>query len=447
MRGSHDMRWRERALVAGALIAVLGGLGGDGAAQGGEVVLREGRGVVPARYFGLHIHRAAEDRWPTAPFATWRLWDARVAWPSLQPARGQWTWDELDRLIGLAEAHRVQPLLPLGLTPAWASARPRERSAYGPGQAAEPADLDDWRRYVEAVVGRYAGRVHIYEIWNEPNLKDFYSGSVEDMVRMCRDAREVIKRADPRNLIVSPAATQAQGVAWLDRFLAAGGADCFDVVGFHFYVLPEPPERMIERVADVRRVMAIHGIADRPLWNTEAGWYIAARQPAVARESRMVLGDAAAAAVVARALVLARASGIERFYWYAWDNYDMGLVERDGVGKPSARAFAEVQRWLVGAELVECRGTEGPLRGPRRQSHQPDAWGNWRGTWICQLVRGEGAARRAWVVWSSTGPRRLALPRAWRAALARDLGGRRRDLVGRGALFIGPAPLLVESGP
>jgi hypothetical protein len=425
MRARHGTRWRERALVAGALIATLTGLG-DGAAQEGDVVLRDGRGVVPARYFGLHIHSAATDRWPTAPFATWRLWGARVAWPSLQPARGKWSWDELDRLIALAEARRVEPLLPLGLTPGWASARPEERSAYGPGQAAEPADLDDWRRYVEAVVARYKGRVRLYEIWNEPNLKQFYSGSIEDMVRMCRDAREVIKRADPRSLIVSPSATKAGGVVWLDRFLAAGGAGCFDVVGFHFYVLPDPPERLIERVADVRRVMAAHGIADRPLWNTEAGWYIAARKPAVVHKPGVVVGEADASAFVARAMLLARAAGIDRFYWYAWDNYDMGLVERDGAVKPAGRAFAEVQRWLVGAELVECRGAEG--------------------TWICPLARGANRSRRAWAVWSATGSRRLALPRAWRAAAVRELDGRRRDVAGRGALTIGPAPLLVEGG-
>lgn len=412
------------ALIGAAMLVGVMGVRGEGAAAGGEVVVRDGRGVVEPSYFGMHIHRAAASAWPSAPFATWRLWDAYVTWPFLQPQRGEWSWDRLDRLVALAEARRVEVLLPLGLTPGWASARPDEYSAYRPGQAAEPADLDDWRRYVEAVVNRYAGRIRLFEIWNEPNLKSFYSGDIDSMVRLCRDAREVIKRADPRNLLVSPSATLAGGPAWLDRFLAAGGTDCFDVVGFHFYVTPDPPEKMLERVAEVRRVMAAHGISDRPLWNTEDGVFIDAKRPRLNGKApgRVVLGEPQAAAALARSLVLARAAGIERFYWYSWDNEDLGLVEYDGTLKQPARAFTEVHRWLVGAELIECRGA--------------------RGTWICPLVRGR--KQRAWMAWSPGGRRRLTLPSSWRASTSRDLTGRSRSVAGATSTVIGPSPVLIE---
>ena len=49
-------------------------------------------------YFGLHIHRIVQtqpwypkgDRitpWPSIKFGSWRLWDAYVAWPNLEPER------------------------------------------------------------------------------------------------------------------------------------------------------------------------------------------------------------------------------------------------------------------------------------------------------------------------------------------------------------------------
>src|ERR671935_1766283 len=82
---------------------------------------------VPASYFGLHIHRAtptarfpSASAWPWVGFATWRLWDALVAWPDLEPEAGRWSFETLDRDVALAESRGVEVLLPLGLSPRWA---------------------------------------------------------------------------------------------------------------------------------------------------------------------------------------------------------------------------------------------------------------------------------------------------------------------------------------
>ncbi|TMQ07218.1 MAG: hypothetical protein E6J90_43915 [Deltaproteobacteria bacterium] len=388
-----------------------------------ELTVERGRGPVPASYVGLHIHHAASGTaWPSVPFASWRLWDAYAVWPWLEDSRGHWQWQTLDRLIQLAEQHQIEVVLPLGLSPTWASARPAEPSAYGrPGFAAEPADLDDWRHYVESVASRYTGRVHVYEIWNEPNLARFYSGDVAHMLQLCRTAYAIIKRVDPAARVVSPSATGSDGVRWLDRFLAAGGADCFDVVGFHLYVWPEAPEAIVPLVAKVQEVLLRRGVADRPLWNTETGWYIAHARPASPGHAG-ALSESEAAATVARALVLARAAGVERFYWYSWDSEDMGLVDHD-LARPAAVALAEVEHWLIGAVLDGCR----------RSSD---------GTWTCRLHRGD---RAQWIAWHPAGPRALNNPARWSITQRRDLRGAVVP-VHRGAqtIEIGPAPQLLE---
>jgi hypothetical protein len=395
-----------------------------------ELIVERGRGPVPASYVGLHIHRAgAGTAWPSAAFASWRLWDAHVAWPWLEPSRGTWQWEIADRLVTLAVEHQVEVLLPLGLSPTWASARPTEPSAYGrPGLSAEPADLADWRRYVETVARRYAGRVHLYEIWNEPNLRDFYTGDVAGMVRLCREAYAIVKRIDPAARVVSPAATATAGVPWLDRFLAAGGAGCFDVVGFHFYVMPDAPEAMVPLIARVQDVMQARGVGDRPLWNTETGWYVARAPHAAAggTDHPDALSESLATATVARALVLARAAGVERFYWYAWDNENTGLAGRDGVARAPGRALAEVERWLVGAQLDGCR---------RASS----------GVWLCGLTRD---GRGQWIAWHPGGRAELPVAPRWRIASRRDLDGTVRPVrADATAIEIGPAPQLLEPRP
>src|SRR5262249_52171796 len=71
---------------------------------------------VPAEFFGMHIHHAGDTTpWPKIPFSEWRLWDAYVAWPSLEPQKGRWRFETLDKYVTLAEQHNVGILLPLGL--------------------------------------------------------------------------------------------------------------------------------------------------------------------------------------------------------------------------------------------------------------------------------------------------------------------------------------------
>jgi hypothetical protein len=418
---------RVAVVLVGAALAVLVAHAGAPSTAQPELIVERGSGTVPASYVGLHIHRAGSGAaWPSVPFASWRLWDTYTAWPWIEPNRGEWQWAVADRLIQLAADHRVEVVLPLGLSPTWASARPAEPSAYGhPGFAAEPADLDDWRRYVETVVSRYAGRVHVYEIWNEPNLASFYTGDVAQMVRLCHLAYNIIKRVDPAAQVVSPAATTMDGVPWLDRFLAAGGAGCFDVVGFHLYVWPGAPEAIVPLVARIQEVLAARGVGDRPLWNTETGWYVARGRPAPGgKEHPGALSESDAAATVARALVLSRAAGVERFYWYAWDNEDMGLADPDGRPRAPGRALAEVQRWLIGARLGSCR----------RASD---------GTWTCELDR---AGRAQWIVWNPGGRAELAVPPRWRIARRFDLSGTVRPVrPGARTVEIGPAPQRLEA--
>src|SRR4051812_48189193 len=144
---------------------------------------------VPPNYFGMHFHHAGTTTpWPAVAIGAWRLWDAYVAWPDLEPRKNEWHFETLDRYVSLAEEHHTELLLVLGLTPQWASARPREKSPYQPGNAAEPKNLEDWRAFVKTVANRYKGKIRAYEIWNEPDLKQTWTGSVDQMVALTREA-------------------------------------------------------------------------------------------------------------------------------------------------------------------------------------------------------------------------------------------------------------------
>jgi endo-1,4-beta-mannosidase len=205
----------------------------------------------------------------------------------------------------MAQEHNQDLLMTLGLTPRWASARPQEPSGYQPGFAAEPVDIGDWRAFVTAVTTRYKGRLHYYEIWNEPNLKQFWSGNVDQLLALTREASQIIHNIDPQAIVVSPPATSGYGVKWLTEFLSKGGGQYVDVIGYHFYVADQPPEAMVPVIRQVQQTMADNGVGNKPIWDTEAGWF----KPNPFPSAELGAGYAA------RAFILNWAAGVQRFYW------------------------------------------------------------------------------------------------------------------------------------
>jgi len=376
---------------------------------------------IPENFFGIHIHRAAGvTPWPAVPIGAWRLWDAQVSWPQLEPRKGQWNFALLDRYVSLAEEHRAEVLLPLGLSPQWASKHPLESSAYQPGNAAEPADNADWRNYVATVVTRYRGRIKAYEIWNEPNNRGFWTGDTRQMVALTREASEIIHRIDPEASVVSPAATTSSGIPWLTQFLNLGGGKYVDVIAYHFYVSPQPPEAMVPLIQQVRQIMRDTGVGDKPLWNTESGWQIPKPFPS----------EELAAAYLARAFILNWAAGVSRFYWYAWDNHSwvsLQTTESDNrTVTPAGRAFGAIQKWLAGAELNYCE-------------ENPDH------VWTCKLTR-RGVP--SWIQWNTTGTpaekRTLLFPFEWNDKSFIPLLGEAQPLSGP-VIEVSQMPELVTS--
>jgi hypothetical protein len=384
-------------------------------------VLRLPADPIPRSYFGMHIHRAAEGTpWPTVPFGSWRLWDAGVPWSRLEPTRGKWDFKTLDREVDLAQQHNLEVLLTLGRPPAWASARPNEqtgRRAGPPGGAAEPRNLNDWRDYVRTLAGRYKGRIHGYEVWNEPNLPAFYTGTPETMVTLAREVYLVVKGVDPGAVVVSPSPVGPTGLPWLESFLAGGGGRYVDVIGYHLYVRRDPPEAMVDRAREVQAVLAKYGVAEKPLWDTEAG-----RQtwggPAIADDSPD------APAFVARSYILNWAAGVRRYFWYAWDNTGMAIRmtrSDESTLTPSASAYASIESWLVGARMTNCTN-DGSI-------------------WICELQRN---GKSSWLVWNTNGSSRFTPPSSWNVKSDLHLSGEREVFGPRQKAEIGIVPVLFE---
>jgi hypothetical protein len=130
-----------------------------------------------------------------------------------------------------------------------------------------------------------------------------------------------------------------------------------------------------------------------------------------------------ASAYIVRAYILNWAAGVERYYYYAWDNDFMGLVEKDGTLKPPAQAYAQTYRWLVGARMDSCTRNEA-------------------GTWIVHLtLKGDHPAV---IAWNPDTAIKLTPPADWHVTGVQTLTGETRGLVPGEAVEINSTPVLLS---
>lgn len=386
-------------------------------------------GPVPRSYFGIHFNDL-DTPWPRlglVPGAV-RIWDAGpnrdgsglgAQWADINPAPGVYRWSALDARVAAARQRGTPVLYVLGgRTPAWASADPGAESPYGPGQCAEPASDAVWAAWIRALATRYAGQIQAYEVWNEPDLPMFYCGRPDRLVDLARIARQVLAEVSPGARLVSPGMSGLMATAWLDRYLAAGGAALVDAVGYHFYV-EQRPEDIWHPALGVRRALAAAGRAAATVWNTEQGFFDG--EGAVD-----LLPPDVGAAFVARAMLLNWAWGHERFYFYSWDNARNRVAftapDRRTLQAP-AIAYREVADWMLQRVM---------------ESVQQDGAGNY-----IVALRGSAGSRR-WAVWNPDAQVAFTPPPAWGVRSMRLLGGERRAFTG-GSVRVGPAPVLLDT--
>ncbi|MGA8035434.1 MAG: endo-1,4-beta-xylanase [Candidatus Acidiferrales bacterium] len=379
-----------------------------------SLTLTPSQSPIPSTYFSMNIlfHPNNNVPWPAVPFYGWRAWHA--LWYDLEPQKGQWQFDHLDKLVAQAQQHNSQLMLILAYSPQWASTQFDPKSDWQAGTAGPLRDMDDWRNYVRTVATRYKGKIHVYEIWNEPDRSHAWLGDMETMLTMVREASKILKEVDPNVTVVSPSPETDKAPAWLNEFLSKGGGQYVDVIGYHFYVQERSPEAMVPIIQNVRAIMEKNGVGNKPLWDTEAGWL-----------SPNFFPDDQQAAYLARAFVLNWAAGVDRYYWYAWDSHKGSQIEMVRAGNasltPAAKAFGTIQDWMTGAVMKRCVTSE---------NHN----------WVCEFTQNGGWK---FIVWNTDGDRSFKLAPNWNAKQITKLDGTFTQ-INSDSVPIGIQPVLIQ---
>jgi hypothetical protein len=318
--------------------------------------------------FGVQFHgmwsdyndttRAAVLDQLAASGARWLRID--VAWSMIQPA-GPGSYDLgwgvpfVDRVVSMAHARGFKVLVMFWMTPGWANDNRGLRAA--------PDDPADYARAIRWAADRWSAEVDAWEVWNEPNLDDFFAGTDPGVYsRLLCAAYPAVKAGDPSAKVVF-AGVVFNDVEWIERAYAAGAHGCFDVMATHPYqgpadLSPLAPDNgeiwRLTHVPAVRQLMVANGDAHKPIWFTEFGW---SSHPNTGREQPWDRGvtaeQQASYAVDALRLIRERYPYVRKAFWYNERNKgtgdaqqdDFGLLTRDLTRKP---VYNALQSYLLG---------------------------------------------------------------------------------------------------
>jgi xylan 1,4-beta-xylosidase len=197
----------------------------------------------------------------------------------------QLNFQNIDRVYDGLLARGVSPYVELSFMPKKLVSADRKFGFYG-GNSSPPASLEDWAGFIKAflahLIDRYglaAVKTWPFEVWNEPNLGFFWSGTQQQYFDFYKATALAVKSVDDSLQVGGPSTARAE---WIGEFASYAGGNNVPVDFFstHTYagdslkqlfgdahyaaadVIPEAMRRVREQID----AGAFRG---RPLWLSE----------------------------------------------------------------------------------------------------------------------------------------------------------------------------------
>jgi xylan 1,4-beta-xylosidase len=174
----------------------------------------------------------------------------------------------VDALYDQIVALGITPVVELSFMPA-VLARDSEQTVFGyRGIISPPREWSEWREVVAGLARHLVDRYGIdqvakwgFEVWNEPNLEVFWTGTRDDYLRLYDESAAAVKSVDHRLTVGGPSTAAGEWIETLAAHAAESGTP-LDFVTSHTYGnFPLDSQAVLDRC----------GFADAPVWWTEWG--------------------------------------------------------------------------------------------------------------------------------------------------------------------------------
>jgi hypothetical protein len=295
------------------------------------------------RGFGVNIHFTDPGPGVMGRFAQagFRLARMDLGWAGVEKTKGRFDFSAYDRLVTHLARANARPLFILDY------ANPLYDGGLAPHTEAGRAAF---ARFAAAAAGHFRGRGVIWEIWNEPNLAQFWKPGpdAEAYGRLALATARAVRAADPDAVVIAPGSSQFPW-PFFETVFRMGVLEHVDAVSVHPY-RETAPETAAEDFARLRALIARYAPPAKrglPIVSSEWGYSTAKGAVSEARQAQYL----------ARMWLSNLAHGVDLSVFYDWrddgDNPDdrehrFGTVRRDLTPKPSFEAARSIVAALNG---------------------------------------------------------------------------------------------------
>lgn len=212
-----------------------------------------------------------------------------IAWQEVERTRGVFNFDEADITINNEINNNVEVLGILNYSNLLYISDPSATTSF------PPDTLDFFGNYVTQTVRHLKDRIHIWEIWNEPNGPTFwkpYANPIE-YGKLVLVAAQRIRAEDPTAKIMLGGMVGNSDQIFFDerpwgfteKLLEAypeivSWIDIYSIHPYTFLQNPSPEDAsdgikvgFSDMINNFKTILAKHGAQNKPIWATEYGWH------------------------------------------------------------------------------------------------------------------------------------------------------------------------------
>jgi polysaccharide biosynthesis protein PslG len=206
--------------------------------------------------------------------------------------------------------------------------------------------------FARAAAERYSGKGVLWEIWNEPNIKQFWvpQPDVENYCKLVEEVAPLVRQADPSGAVLAPA-TSGIPFDWLESCFKKGLLGWIDVLSVHPY-RSQSPETVVQDYARLRNLVGQYAAEGKqvPILSGEWGY-------SNVNWDSTRLSDEQQGRYLVRMFLTNLHERVPLSIWYDWKNdgadpnereHNFGTVGRDLRPKPAYVAAKTLASTLAG---------------------------------------------------------------------------------------------------
>lgn len=201
-----------------------------------------------------------------------------ASWSAVEKEKGNYDWTETDKAFEVALKNGITPFITIGGGNSLYSKLstyddPKLAEIYGyrpEPPVKDPAAMKAFLDFAGATVERYKDNIDYWEIWNEPNHRNYWGAPPDgkEYGKLLLETAKLIRDIDPGCKIIG-GSMAGINPKFTEDFLSVGSDQLIDIISYHNY--GAVPEERVYKAIELWEVIDRYN-PDIELWQGECGY-------------------------------------------------------------------------------------------------------------------------------------------------------------------------------